>query len=125
MAPGILSYGASLPWHHLQRAELGSAPLNLVGSCNVLRLAAAKMVRNERKDGDRGRASSPSRWPCRARPVPGGCRTTSATRWSPPSRTRRGSGPDELGQLAVHELESAMINGETIRIDGAIRMAPR
>ena len=32
---------------------------------------------------------------------------------------------DEFGQLAVHILENAMLNGETIRLDGAIRMAPR
>jgi len=33
--------------------------------------------------------------------------------------------PDEFGALAVHILENPMINGETIRLDGAIRMAPR
>jgi hypothetical protein len=33
--------------------------------------------------------------------------------------------PDEFGQLAVAILENAMLNGETIRLDGAIRMAPR
>ncbi|MDN5860562.1 MAG: SDR family NAD(P)-dependent oxidoreductase, partial [Pseudonocardia sp.] len=32
---------------------------------------------------------------------------------------------DEFGALAVHILENPMINGETIRLDGAIRMAPR
>jgi NAD(P)-dependent dehydrogenase (short-subunit alcohol dehydrogenase family) len=31
----------------------------------------------------------------------------------------------EYGNLAVHIVENAMINGETIRLDGAIRMAPR
>jgi len=31
----------------------------------------------------------------------------------------------EYGQLAVHIVENAMLNGETIRLDGAIRMAPR
>jgi NAD(P)-dependent dehydrogenase (short-subunit alcohol dehydrogenase family) len=33
--------------------------------------------------------------------------------------------PDEFGALAVHIAENAMLNGETIRLDGAIRMAPR
>ncbi|MGY4450102.1 NAD(P)-dependent dehydrogenase (short-subunit alcohol dehydrogenase family) [Bradyrhizobium sp. i1.3.1] len=31
----------------------------------------------------------------------------------------------EYGSLAVHIVENAMLNGETIRLDGAIRMAPR
>lgn len=39
-----------------------------------------------------------------------------------PSRLGR---PAELGQLAVQIIENAMLNGETIRLDGAIRMAPR
>ena len=33
--------------------------------------------------------------------------------------------PDEFAMLAVHILENTMLNGETIRLDGAIRMAPR
>ncbi len=33
--------------------------------------------------------------------------------------------PDEYGALAVHSVENPMLNGETIRLDGAIRMAPR
>ena len=33
--------------------------------------------------------------------------------------------PDEYGMLAVHIVENPMLNGETIRLDGAIRMAPR
>ena len=33
--------------------------------------------------------------------------------------------PNEYAQLALHIVENAMINGETIRLDGAIRMAPR
>jgi NAD(P)-dependent dehydrogenase (short-subunit alcohol dehydrogenase family) len=33
--------------------------------------------------------------------------------------------PDEYAALAVHIIENAMLNGETIRLDGAIRMAPR
>lgn len=33
--------------------------------------------------------------------------------------------PDEYGALATHIVENPMLNGETIRLDGAIRMAPR
>ena len=33
--------------------------------------------------------------------------------------------PDEYAALARHIIENEMLNGETIRLDGAIRMAPR
>jgi NAD(P)-dependent dehydrogenase (short-subunit alcohol dehydrogenase family) len=33
--------------------------------------------------------------------------------------------PDEYAALVRHIVENAMINGETIRLDGALRMAPR
>jgi NAD(P)-dependent dehydrogenase (short-subunit alcohol dehydrogenase family) len=33
--------------------------------------------------------------------------------------------PDEFAALAAHIVENAMINGETIRIDGALRMPPK
>src|SRR6266852_1279060 len=33
--------------------------------------------------------------------------------------------PDEYAALAVHIVENQMLNGETIRLDGAIRMQPR
>jgi NAD(P)-dependent dehydrogenase (short-subunit alcohol dehydrogenase family) len=33
--------------------------------------------------------------------------------------------PDEYAALVCHILENAMLNGETIRLDGAIRMQPR
>lgn len=39
-----------------------------------------------------------------------------------PSRLGR---PDEYAALAVHIIENQMLNGETIRLDGAIRMGPR
>jgi NAD(P)-dependent dehydrogenase (short-subunit alcohol dehydrogenase family) len=39
-----------------------------------------------------------------------------------PSRLGR---PTEYAQLACHIVENAMLNGETIRLDGAIRMQPR
>lgn len=33
--------------------------------------------------------------------------------------------PGEFAMLAAHIIENSMLNGETIRLDGAIRMAPR
>jgi NAD(P)-dependent dehydrogenase (short-subunit alcohol dehydrogenase family) len=39
-----------------------------------------------------------------------------------PSRLGR---PSEYAALARHIVENAMLNGETIRLDGALRMAPR
>ncbi|CAB5035673.1 unannotated protein [freshwater metagenome] len=39
-----------------------------------------------------------------------------------PSRLGR---PEEYAQLAQQIAENPMLNGETIRLDGAIRMAPR
>lgn len=39
-----------------------------------------------------------------------------------PSRLGR---PDEYAALAQHIIENSMLNGEVIRLDGAIRMAPR
>jgi len=39
-----------------------------------------------------------------------------------PSRLGR---PPEFAALALHIIENSMLNGETIRLDGAIRMQPR
>ena len=33
--------------------------------------------------------------------------------------------PDEFAALACHIAENRMLNGETIRLDGALRMPPR
>jgi len=41
-----------------------------------------------------------------------------------PNPSRLGK-PEEFGSLAAHILENGYVNGETIRLDGAIRMAPR
>ena len=38
---------------------------------------------------------------------------------------RRLGDPDEYAALAVHMLTNPYLNGETVRLDGAIRMAPR
>jgi NAD(P)-dependent dehydrogenase (short-subunit alcohol dehydrogenase family) len=39
-----------------------------------------------------------------------------------PSRLGR---PDEFAALAAHIVGNEMLNGETIRLDGALRMPPR
>lgn len=41
-----------------------------------------------------------------------------------PNPSRLGA-PDEYAQLALHIINNQMLNGETIRLDGALRMAPR
>jgi hypothetical protein len=41
-----------------------------------------------------------------------------------PHPSRLGS-PQEYAALAAHIVENPMLNGETIRLDGAIRMGPR
>jgi NAD(P)-dependent dehydrogenase (short-subunit alcohol dehydrogenase family) len=41
-----------------------------------------------------------------------------------PHPSRLGS-PDEFAALAAHIAQNPMLNGETIRLDGALRMAPR
>jgi NAD(P)-dependent dehydrogenase (short-subunit alcohol dehydrogenase family) len=33
--------------------------------------------------------------------------------------------PDEYARLALHMIENAMLNGEVVRLDGALRMAPK
>ena len=43
---------------------------------------------------------------------------------SVPHPARLGA-PDEYAQLAMHIVSNPMLNGETIRLDGALRMAPR
>jgi NAD(P)-dependent dehydrogenase (short-subunit alcohol dehydrogenase family) len=43
---------------------------------------------------------------------------------SVPFPTRFGK-PEEFAALVLHIIENAMINGEVIRLDGALRMAPK
>ena len=144
--------------------------VNLIGTFNVLRLAAAAMLGNEPDDeGERGvcintasiaaydgqigqiaysaskggdrrhdaarrarpRAARHPRRHDRARPVRHAaarrrCRRRRATRSASRSRTRTASaGPTEYAALAAHIVENPMLNGEVIRLDGALRMPPR
>jgi NAD(P)-dependent dehydrogenase (short-subunit alcohol dehydrogenase family) len=142
--------------------------VNLVGTFNVLRLAAARMARNEPLDGDRGvcvltssvaafegqigqipyasaKAGIVGMTLVAARDLAGKgirvCTIAPGTFDTPllarlpdevkdslaktvPHPSRLGQ-PDEYGRLALHIIENPMLNGETIRLDGAIRMAPR
>ena len=41
------------------------------------------------------------------------------------SRTRRGWGDPRSSPTAQHIIDNSYLNGETIRLDGAIRMVPR
>ena len=144
--------------------------VNLIGTFNVLRFAAAAMNDNEPlDDGERGRVRQHRldrglRRPDRADRllgVEGRDRRADAARGARPRRPRHsrrarsrpgtfdtpllGALPqearDELGQaipfpqrlgqpaefaaLALHIVENQMLNGETIRLDGALRMPPR
>ena len=54
--------------------------------------------------------------------LPGGGRAASPRQVPHPSRLGR---PDEFAALALHIIDNPYLNGETIRLDGAIRMAPR
>lgn len=142
--------------------------VNLIGSFNVLRLAAARMAGSEPVDGERGvcvmtasvaafegqigqipysasKAGIVGMTIVAARDLAGQlirvCTIAPGTFDTPllarlpdevkaslaqtvPHPSRLGD-PDEFGALAVHIVENAMLNGETIRLDGAIRMAPR
>jgi NAD(P)-dependent dehydrogenase (short-subunit alcohol dehydrogenase family) len=142
--------------------------INLIGSFNVLRLAAARMATNELLDGDRGvciltasvaafegqigqipyasaKAGIVGMTLVAARDLasknirvvtiaPGTFDTPLLARLSEdvrgslaatvPHPSRLGE-PDEYARLALAVIDNGMLNGETIRLDGAIRMAPR
>jgi NAD(P)-dependent dehydrogenase (short-subunit alcohol dehydrogenase family) len=142
--------------------------VNLIGTFNVLRLAATAMAGNEPLDGDRGvcvltasvaafegqigqipyasakagvvgmtivAARDLARKAIRVCTIaPGTFDTPLLARLSDdvrgslastvPHPSRLGE-PDEYAKLALHIIDNGMLNGETIRLDGAIRMAPR
>ena len=54
------------------------------------------------------------------------CPSRRACRSASRCRSRRASaGPPEYGALVRHIIENEMLNGEVIRLDGALRMAPK
>ncbi|TFZ02875.1 SDR family NAD(P)-dependent oxidoreductase [Ramlibacter henchirensis] len=142
--------------------------VNLIGSFNALRLAAAAMAGNEPVDGDRGvciLTSSVAAWEGQVGQIPYASakagivgmtlvaardlaqRAIRVVTIAPgifdtpilarlPENVKASLGasvphpprlgvPDEFARLALHVIDNAMINGETIRLDGAIRMQPR
>lgn len=143
--------------------------INLIGTFNVIRLAAAKMVKNEpNSEGERGvfintasvaaydgqigqpaYAASKGGVVSMTLPIarefaregircvtiaPGLFETPMLMGLSESARKSLGASvpfparlgrPDEYASLACYIVETAMLNGETIRFDGAIRMAPR
>jgi NAD(P)-dependent dehydrogenase (short-subunit alcohol dehydrogenase family) len=142
--------------------------VNLVGTFNVLRLAASAMSKNASDDGERGVvintasvaafdgqigqvAYSASKGGIVGMTLPAArdlakaqirvvtiapgtfdtpllgmlpedIRAALAAAVPHPSRLGR---PEEFGALACHIVENSYLNGEVIRLDGAIRMAPR
>ncbi|MEV0597895.1 3-hydroxyacyl-CoA dehydrogenase [Streptomyces sp. NPDC050315] len=142
--------------------------VNLIGTFNVIRLAAAKMVGNEPLDGDRGvivntasvaafdgqigqAAYSASKGGVVGMTLPIARdlanRQVRVTTIAPglfdtpllgrasqelrdslgkqvPHPSRLGT-PDEYAALVAHIVDNPMLNGEVIRLDGAIRMAPK
>jgi NAD(P)-dependent dehydrogenase (short-subunit alcohol dehydrogenase family) len=142
--------------------------INLIGTFNVLRLAATRMARNQPLDGDRGvcvltasvaafegqigqipyasaKAGVVGMTIVAARDLAGKairvCTIAPGTFDTPllnrlsddvraslaqtvPHPSRLGQ-PDEYAKLALHIIDNGILNGETIRLDGAIRMAPR
>jgi NAD(P)-dependent dehydrogenase (short-subunit alcohol dehydrogenase family) len=143
--------------------------VNLIGTFNVLRLAAAAMLQNEpTESGERGVcvntasiaafdgqigqvAYSASKGAIVGLTLPAArdlaaagirvCTIAPGTFDTPllaglpePARQALGAAvpfpsrlgrPDEFGALAVHIAENEMLNGEVIRIDGALRMPPK
>ena len=142
--------------------------INLVGTYNVLRLAAAAMAKNDIVDGDRGaiiltssvaafdgqigqtsytasKAAIHGITLVAARDLasrqirvntiaPGTFDTPMLARLRQDIRDglaasvphpRRLGEPEDYARLAVSIIENSYLNGETIRLDGAIRMAPR
>jgi NAD(P)-dependent dehydrogenase (short-subunit alcohol dehydrogenase family) len=143
--------------------------VNLIGTFNVIRLAALEMARNEPgESGERGViintasvaafdgqigqaaysaskggvvgmtlpiARDLSRTGIRVVTIAPGLFDTPLLAGLPePARQSLGQqvpfpsrlgNPDEYAALAKHIVENQMLNGETIRLDGAIRMAPK
>lgn len=142
--------------------------LNLVGTFNSLRLAAARMVKNEPVDGERGvcvLTASVAAWEGQIGQIPyasskagvvgmtlvaardlarsqvrvcsiaPGIFDTPILDRLPPERKdelaaavphpARLGHPDEFARLALHIVDNPMLNGEVVRLDGAVRMQPR
>ncbi|MGE3537240.1 MAG: SDR family NAD(P)-dependent oxidoreductase [Candidatus Tectimicrobiota bacterium] len=164
-AERVISRQGPLPLERFERV----IKINLIGTFNVLRLAAALMMQNTpNDDGERGviintasvaafdgqigqpaYAASKAAVAGMTLPIarefashgirvvaiaPGVFETPMVAGLPEPAQQalaasipfpRRLGRPDEYAALARHIVENAMLNGETIRLDGALRMAPR
>jgi NAD(P)-dependent dehydrogenase (short-subunit alcohol dehydrogenase family) len=160
----VLGKGGVYPLHKFARI----VNINLVGTFNVLRLGAERMVKNDPVGEERGviintasvaafdgqigqlsysaskggvvamtlpAARDLAREHIRVNTIAPGLFDTPLLASLPqeardslgasvPYPARLGD-PAEYGQLAKSIIENPMLNGETIRLDGAIRMAPR
>ncbi|WP_295697154.1 SDR family NAD(P)-dependent oxidoreductase [Lapillicoccus sp.] len=142
--------------------------VNLIGTFNVLRLAAAAMLSNEPRQGDRGvvvmtasiaaydgqigqaayaaskggvvgltlsAARDLADKSIRVVTIAPGTFMTPMLAGLPPEATAaleagvphpsRLGRPDEFASLVRHVIDNGMLNGEVIRLDGALRMPPR
>ncbi len=142
--------------------------VNLIGTFNVLRLAAAAMLTNEPREGDRGvvvmtasiaaydgqigqaayaaskggvvgltlsAARDLADKSIRVVTIAPGTFMTPMLAGLPPEATAaleagvphpsRLGRPDEFASLVRHVIDNGMLNGEVIRLDGALRMPPR
>ncbi len=126
--------------------------INLVGTFNVLRLAAAAMLANEPVDGQIGQAAYAASKGgivgltlaaardladkgVRVMTIAPGTFETPMLAGLPPEATAalaaqvphpsRLGNPSEYAALVHHIIENGMLNGEVIRLDGALRMPPR
>src|SRR6267154_1665592 len=100
--------------------------VNLIGTFNVLRLFAERLATAPPIGEERGVAINTAAPGLFLTPLLMGlneeARKSLGAQVPHPARLGDAS---EYGNLAVHIVENAMLNGETIRLDGAIRMAPR
>ncbi len=91
--------------------------VNLIGTFNAIRLAAAEMAENiPNEGGERGVIINT------LGNLPEPARISLGQQVPFPPRLGR---PSEYAALAKHIIENEMLNGEVIRLDGGIRMAPK
>ncbi len=174
----IVACCAGVGWAQKVAGSKGPHPLlpfetvvqiNLIGTFNVLRYAAAAMIAGEpTEDSERGvvvctasiaaydgqvgqiayaaskggivsmtlpAARDLSQYGIRVNTIaPGLFDTPLLAALGEEARQKLGAGvpfpqrlgrPEEYAQLACHMVENRMLNGETIRLDGALRMPPR
>jgi NAD(P)-dependent dehydrogenase (short-subunit alcohol dehydrogenase family) len=163
----LLSRDGAGPLEHFRRV----VDINLVGTINVVRLAAERMATNDLLDGndDKGvcvltssmaafegqvgqvaysaskagvagmtlaAARDLARFQIRVMSIAPGSFATPMFLAAVPEdarevllqsavHPRRAGDPDEYARLVEHIVDNPMLNGETIRLDGGVRMPPR